>query len=173
MKSKAVWLSAGILALTVPAFAQSGGADALSALLVEVRQLRIAMERAATTTPHIQLLRTRLSIQNDRLARAERDYSTVRQQLESVSGQVSQLTAQIEELENQSARETEPERQRMLGAEQVAMKRRAAELTAGEQQLRVRESELAATLGSEQNQWAELNRRLDEVERSIGVPPPR
>jgi predicted nucleic acid-binding Zn-ribbon protein len=173
MERKAAWLFAGILALAVPAFAQSGATDTLSALLVEVRQLRIAMERAATTTPQIQLLGTRLSIQNDRLARAERDHGAVRQELEAVSASLGQLVARIDDLDNASARETNPERQRGFAQEQSDAKTQVAELTAREQRLRVRESELAATVGSEQLQWTELNRRLDAIEQGIDARAPR
>jgi hypothetical protein len=46
---------------------------------------------------------------------------------------------------------------------------RLADLTTREQRLRVREAELAAAAAAEQNQWSDLNRRLDDLERSLSV----
>jgi len=173
MERKAVWLLAGIIALTVPALAQTGATDTLSALLVEVRQLRIAMERAATTTPQVQLLGTRLSVQSERLARAERDHDGTKRELEDVSGALAQMARRMEEIDNAAAQETNPERQRGLAMDQADLKSQSAELTARQLRLRARWSELATALGSEQLLWTELNRRLDEVERAINARTPR
>ena len=173
MKGKAVWLLAGILALTVPALAQSSATDALSALLVEVRQLRIVMERAATTTPQVQLLGARLSVQNERLARAERDHDSTKRELEEVSAALAQMAAQIEEIESAAAQETNPERQRGLSMDARAMTSQRAEMSARQLRLRARESELATRFGSEELRWTELNRRLDDVERAINAQSPR
>ena len=173
MKGKAVWLLIGILALTVPALAQTGATDALSALLVEVRQLRIAMERAATTTPQVQLLGARLSVQNERMARAERDHDSTKRELEELSAGLAQMAAQIEEIENAAALEANPERQRGLSMDARAMKSQRTEMSARELRLRARQSELATRFGAEELRWTELNRRLDEMERTITGRPPR
>jgi hypothetical protein len=173
MRNTAVWLFACIAALTVPLIAQSGSGDTLAALLSEVHQLRIAMERAATTTPQIQLLGTRLAVQNERLARADQDHENVRQELEGLSATIAQMSAQAQELERLGGQEANPEQQRRMESEQGAAKRQIAEMTIREQRLRARESDLAAALAAEQNQWADLNRRLDEAERSLGARDPR
>jgi hypothetical protein len=39
---------------------------------------------------------------------------------------------------------------------------------AAEQQLRARENDAAQALATEQARWAELNARLDELDRSLG-----
>jgi hypothetical protein len=173
MKSKAVWLLVGIAALTVPVLAQTGSTDALSALLVEVRQLRIAMERAASTAPQVQLLGARLSVQNERLARAERDHDSTKRELEEVSAALAHMAAQIEDIENAAAQEANPERQRGLSMEARTMQSQRAEMSARELRLRARESELATRFGSEELKWTELNRRLDEIDRTINGRTPR
>ena len=173
MERKALWLFGGILALAVPAFAQSAAGDTISALLVEVRQLRIAMERAATTTPQVQLLGARLSVQNERLARVERDHDTAKRELDDLSAALAQTAVQADNLDNRVAVETNLERQRQMVQEQADAKSQVAELTAREQRLRARESELAGGLATEYQLWTELNRRLDEVERAINAPPQR
>src|SRR6185436_11613727 len=173
MERKVVWLLAGIVALGVPALAQSGATDTLAALLVEVRQLRIAMERAATTTPRVQLLGTRLTVQSERLARAERDHDGAKRELDDVTGALAQMARQMEEIDNAAGQETNPERQRGLAREQYDLKAQWTELTGRQLRLRARESELATRFGSEELQWTELNRRLDELERAIDGRPPR
>ena len=173
MERKALWLFGGILALAVPAFAQTAAGDTIAALLVEVRQLRIAMERAATTTPQVQLLGARLSVQNERLARVERDHDNAKRELDDLSAALAQTAVQADTLDNRVAVETNPERQRQMVQEQADAKSQIAELTAREQRLRARESELAGARAAEQQLWAELNRRLDEVERAINAPPAR
>jgi hypothetical protein len=173
MERKAFWLVGGILALAVPAFAQSAAGDTIAALLVEVRQLRIAMERAATTTPQVQLLAARLSVQNERLARVERDHDMAKRELDDLSSALVQTAMQADNLDNRAAVEANPERQRQMLQEQADAKAQVAELRERELRLRAREAELAGALGTEQQHWAELNRRLDEVERAINAPPAR
>jgi chromosome segregation ATPase len=173
MERKALWLLAGIIALTAPALAQTGATDALSALLVEVRQLRIAMERAATTTPQVQLLGTRLTVQSERLAQAERDHDYTKRELDDVSAALGQMGKQMEELDNAAAQEANPERQRGLAMELAAVKSQSTELAARQLRLRARESRLATRFGSEEQRWTELNRRLDEIERTISTATPR
>jgi chromosome segregation ATPase len=169
MKNKMVWVLTVTFALTVPLLAQSGGTDTLSALLVEVRQLRIAMERTATVTPQIQLLGSRLSVQNERLARAGQSHDGARQELDNVSAALAQVAARIPELESRAAQESNPGHQRQLLQEHAAAREQVTDLAAREQRLRARENELAAVLAAEETQWAELNRRVDEVERSLAI----
>jgi chromosome segregation ATPase len=173
MERKALWLLVGGVALAVPAFAQSVAPDTLSALLVEVRQLRIAMERAATTTPQVQLLGTRLTVQSERLAQAERDHDYTKRELDDVSAALAQMGKQMEELDNAAAQEPNPERQRGLAMELAAVKSQSTELAARQLRLRARESQLATKFGSEELRWTELNRRLDAIERTISPPTPR
>jgi chromosome segregation ATPase len=169
MKKRIAWVMAGIAVFSVALLAQSAPTDTLSALLLEVRQLRIAMERAATTTPQIQLLGARLGVQSERLAGAARDHDGARRELEEVSGALAQMAVRIPEVESSLAQEQDQNRQRAMAQELPALKEQMTELTAREQRLRLRESELATALSAEENQWADLNRRVDEVERSLTV----
>ena len=156
---------------TFPVLAQSGstapGTDALSALLVEVRALRVAMERAATTTPQIQLLAARLSVENERLARATRDADAARQELERLVAETASLTTRAAESEEMLGRETDQERVRQIKMEQAHMKIALEDRAAQEMRLRARESELANLAAAAHTQWVELNRRIDQVEQAL------
>jgi chromosome segregation ATPase len=172
--NKHVALAIGVAAAcTFPVLAQTGspasGTDVLSALLVEVRALRVAMERAATTTPQIQLLAARLGVENERLARATRDADAARQQLEGMVSEIASLTARAGELEDALSREADPERQRQFKMEHVQMKMLIEDRTGQEMRLRVRESELANLAAAEHRQWVELNRRVDQLEQELAA----
>jgi len=112
-------------------------------------------------------------VQNERLARVERDHDNAKRELDDLSAALAQTAVQADTLDNRVATETNPERQRQMVQEQADAKSQIAELTAREQRLRARESELAGARAAEQQLWAELNRRLDEVERAINAPPAR
>ena len=156
-------------AAALPVIAQTSGGDAstLSALLVEVRALRVAMERAASTTPQIQLLAARLTVQNERLSRATRDADAAHQELEQIASQNAMFSNRATQIEEMLGRETDPARLRDLKAEQSGIKSQVDELGVHETRLRAREAELSNVVSTEQTQWAELNRRLDELEREL------
>jgi predicted nucleic acid-binding Zn-ribbon protein len=149
--------------------AQSAPPDVLSALLGEVRQLRSVMERVVTTAPRIQLLASRLAVQNERLSRASRDLSAVQQDLDRAAAEASRIQAQFQGLESVLSTETDMTRRRAFTGEQGVLKQQLDALAADEQRLRARETELSGILALEQTQWAELNRRLDELERELSI----
>ena len=172
--NKHVALAIGVAAAcTFPVLAQTGspasGTDVLSALLVEVRALRVAMERAATTTPQIQLLAARLGVENERLARATRDADAARQELERLASETASLTSRSAEMEEALARETDPERLRQIKMEQVHTKVMLEDRAGQEMRLRARESELANLAAAEHTQWVELNRRVDQLEQELAA----
>jgi len=156
-----------ITGCALPILAQSQSGDPLAALLNEVHQLRLTMERAATTAPEMQLLGARLRVQNERVSTASRDVAAIRREIDDVSDVKARVKADEAKLEDAVAIEVDPTRRRQIVQEQVQMKERAEQLSARDQQLRARETELSSYLAGEQTQWMELNRRLDELEREI------
>jgi predicted nucleic acid-binding Zn-ribbon protein len=164
-----------VAACALPVVAQSGagGTDTLSALLTEVRALRVAMERAASTTPQIQLLAARLTVQNERLARVSRDADAAQQELERIESQTASMSSRAGQIEEALSRESDPARQRELKAEQTNIKSELEDRTAQEVRVRGREAELASLVAVEQAQWVELNRRLDELERELSARRPQ
>lgn len=171
MLRKAALALAAAAALTLPLFAQTAGTDTLSALLTEVRQLRIAMERTATIAPQVQLLGARLTVQNERLSRATNDHANVQEEIERVTNAISQISARIQELETSASEAANPVAQRQFVAEQRALKQELESQSAQETRLRARETELANLVAAEQNRWLELNARLDDLERALARTP--
>ncbi len=157
----------GVLALcAVPLLAQSAGNETLSALLVEVRLLRQALERSATA-PQVQLLGTRLTVQNARLQSAIQDHERARAALQEVTSSIASFTRELETATQQHDGASDPGIRRALAQQMVMLKTQLADGGEIETRSRARESELAAAVAEEQNQWLLLNRRLDEIERSL------
>jgi uncharacterized protein (DUF3084 family) len=167
LKHPLLWVLGGLAVVAVPALAQTTGGDTLAALLLEVRQLRIAVERAATTSPQIQLLTARLTVQNERVSRAAGDHDATRQELEQISAATAQMTAQLEQLEGTRRTEQDQQRQREIAEQEASIRQELANLSTREGRLRLREAELANLMAAEQAQWMELNRRLDDLERAL------
>jgi uncharacterized coiled-coil DUF342 family protein len=164
-------IAAGLLVFvglcTLPLLAQSTGNETLSALLVEVRLLRQALERSAAA-PRVQLLGTRLTVQNARVQSAMRDYEAARAALQEITSAFASLTRELEGATQEHERgSATPERQRQLAQTIARLKEQLAAVSEAEPQRRAREAELAAAVVEEQNQWLLLNRRLDEIERDL------
>jgi hypothetical protein len=164
-----------VAACVFPILAQSTapGADTLSRLLVEVHALRVAMERSAAAGPQVQLLSSRLSVQNERVTRAMHDADTVRAELEKLQREVANLTQAATELGESLARDMEPAARAEMRQRSQAIKQQLEVSIAAEGPLRVRDADFANALAVEQAQWAELNRRFDELERQLAARAPQ
>jgi hypothetical protein len=145
----------------------SASTDLLAQLLGEVRALRIAMERASTTAPRIQLLTARLSIQESRVARLARDLDDARTNLLRMS-EAKRRTAELyANLETAIGEEPDAPRRRQLEMELKALKTQIEMHDSEEQFLRNQESALMASYETEHARWLEISNRLDELERSL------
>jgi hypothetical protein len=173
MLTKTPLVLAGIAALGLPLLAQTTPGDTLTRLLGEVHQLRLAMERAATMAPQVQLLTARLTVQNERLSHAVREHTSAQQQLDQVITATGEMTARLEALEGTVAIEIPAEERRQIVDLQRDLKQQIERQTAHEMRLRARETELANAVSVERNQWLELNSRMDAMERAVTGPHPR
>ena len=156
-------------------YAQAGGAsetsgDVLSKLLAEVRHLRIAMERGATIPPRIQLLTSRLSMQEARVARLARDLDEVRDRLGGLADEQRRVPDQIKHYEAMMAENPEAPIRRDLEFQIKQLKQEVERTATTEQRLRAQEAELLASYTTEQAVWQEISTRLDELERSLARP---
>jgi hypothetical protein len=158
-----------------PLFAQNAGtgSDILSALLMEVRALRVAVERAASATPQVQLFTARLAVQNERLTRATREADAVHQELDQAQRSAIASAAEGAELEEALRQEADPAKQQVLKQKQHMVKEQLDASIAAEARLRARDAEFANALALEQAQWAELNRRFEELERQLAARSPQ
>jgi gamma-glutamyl:cysteine ligase YbdK (ATP-grasp superfamily) len=125
------------------------------------------MERMVTASPRIQILTSRLALQEERVYRLDNRLDSLRSELEGVQMSTTQLSARVKQIEEALARIPDPA-ERTAFEEQVTMLKAQLTLESGrEQSLRVREAEAVQALAAEQNRWEDLNRRLDDLERLL------
>jgi predicted nucleic acid-binding Zn-ribbon protein len=164
---------AGLFGMLPATFGQNVAASdtTVQALLAEVRQLRIALERSAILAPRIQVTLQRVQLQQDATTRASRDLETVRSQISNSVNQEQGLAAQLKDLETRMTQEQDPVRRKNLENESRMVKLISEQQVTGMSQLRAREAEAEGRLQSEQAKLSELNDRLNNLERQLEPPP--
>jgi hypothetical protein len=186
MVRPAVAVPAVLLVLVLGSFAAAraqsrAGAvpeSVLPSLLEEVRGLRAAMERMASSGARVQLALGRLQMQEQRLDTAIKRLEDTRTRLSQLQRSVTQQQDQLAMIEatlkdraGQAAagppHEGVPSEQEIEGM--LKHQRRQIELDSSEiVRLTGEEAALADEVSAEQARWSDLNGRLDEVERSLG-----
>jgi hypothetical protein len=143
--------------------------DVLAALLGEVHELRLAMERSATVAPRVQLTLARLNIQEQRTVILSSQLDRIRQEQAAAILETKKLTGDLEDVQKAlQTNSVDPGQRRGWESEEQALKRKLAQRAAIDDQLRTREAEAAQLLSAEQARWIDLNTKLDELERLIG-----
>ena len=145
--------------------------DTLAALLVEVRGLRAAMEQMASVGPSIQLAMGRLQLQEQRINTLVRRADALRDALASANKQAGELQELVGNIQRQLDDNPEPERRSQLQGFLQQHKQELARATAEIQRLQTEESDAAAQVASEQARWAEINQRLEDLDRALARVP--
>jgi chromosome segregation ATPase len=148
-----------------PTAQQPGSPDVMSALLQEVRSLRVAMEQSAAIAPRVQLTLSRLNIEEQRVAQLSAQVDRARQELTSLGNSLARMTDGIDQAEKRLPTVADEQQRRQVEYEIREMKQELKRTAASEQAARTRENEAAQALTTEQDRWLELNARLDELER--------
>jgi hypothetical protein len=157
-------LTAFVLApLAVAQTAQSS--PTLEALLTEVRQLRVAIERSAILGPKMQLGVQRLSLQDQKIARISSQLDNTRREIAARTEGQQRIAQQIASLEQRIVGETDPTRRKQLEVEREHMK--AIPNQTIDPQLLARETELASALRTEQTVVQEIKAKLEALERFL------
>lgn len=153
--------------------AQSSPDATMQALLAEVRQLRLALERSAVVAPKIQMTLQRLQIQQDSVSRASRELDATRSQIAKFAEEQSGIAGEIKQGEQIIAQEQDPIRRKDIEGRVMAMKSVLDQQTMKTSELRGREVELSGRLRAEQAKLDELNDRLNVLERQLESPQPK
>jgi hypothetical protein len=143
----------------------------MQALLAEVRQLRLALERSALLTPKIQLTMQRLQLQDQRVARLSAPLDTVRHEIARQAAVPQRVAQQIAAIEQQLSTESDTARRKDLERQRAEL-RAVTSTQAVDAQLLARESELASSLRTERATLDELSEKLAGMERLLDVPQP-
>jgi chromosome segregation ATPase len=155
--------------LTVPLVSQTRdpGGDTVQTLLAEVRQLRFAIERSTLLGTRMQIALQRIQIQEGRTSRLLQELESVRKDLRATQGQQGQLAERIKELEQQASNSTDPATRRQSDLELKAVRAELQIFATREQQVRMREAEVASQIKDEQGRLAELHDRVNQMERAL------
>jgi chromosome segregation ATPase len=141
--------------------------DIMTALIQEVRQLRMAMEQSAAVAPRVQLTLARLNIEEQRIAQLAAQFDRARQEVSIHALTVRRLSGELEEIEKSLQATTDEPRRQAVEVGINDLKRQLKLHAASEDAARTREHEAAQALTIEQNRWNDLNARLDELERLL------
>ena len=147
--------------------AQPGDGQLLRALLDEVRQLRLAIERSNLGTFRVQVAIERMRSQQGRVDSVARDLENLRLQLSSMKMSRAQSESRLKDLEDQMTDETETARKAQLERQYKEAKRSIDAQVKWEEQTRERETQLSVRLQEEQGKLSEINNRLDTFEREL------
>ena len=159
------------LLATVPALSQTQAADAerstLQALLTEVQQLRIAIERSTLLGARTQIAINMMQIQESRTGRVSQDLERVRKEILDLQSRRPRIAEQIKAFEDHLSSLTDPKERQDIEAAIKQTKLEAEQLTATEQDRQARQAELAAQFQTEQSELADLRNRLTEMQRAL------
>jgi chromosome segregation ATPase len=146
---------------------QQPNQDALGASLVEVRALRSAIEQMTTVGPSIQLAMGRLQLQEQRINTIVRRADVLRDALSAAHKRAGELRDRVGNMQRAFESSTEPLNRSAIEGELPIVKQDLARATAEVQRLQQEESEAAAQVSAEQTRWAEINQRLEELDRAL------
>ena len=141
--------------------------DTIAALLVEVRGLRAAMVQMASVGPSIQLAMGRLQLQEQRINTLVRRADGLRDALVAAHKRAGELQDRMGNLQRALEDSTEPVHRSNIEGELPMIKQDLARVLAEVQRLQLEESEAVAQVSSEQTRWAEINQRLEELDRAL------
>lgn len=146
----------------------------LQALLTEVRQLRLALERSASVAPMIQLTLHRIQIQQTEVARASAQLETLRAQMAKSADEQAGVLSHIKSREALLTQELDATQRKNFELEvkmtKVRLEQQAEQRGIQDAQQRAQESELAGRLYAEQSKMTELTERLNSLEKMLLAP---
>jgi len=159
----AVGWTAGVVAQNVDGGAISNGA--LTPLVAEIRQLRLAVEESARAQNQTQALATYLSAQQIRLSQLSGQHDDARREVESLQDQLQNMSRQASQLEEQGMTLADANQRVEFDRVLKEAKRRVQQVSTRLQATQAREAELAQLTQAEETRWSELVARLEQSTR--------
>jgi predicted nuclease with TOPRIM domain len=150
---------------------QSENAQMMQALLGEVQQLRLAIQRSNLNIYHAQIAIERMRLQQQRVDRQTEQLRGVRDHVAQIKMGQAEVQEELKRIERRLSEEADVVRRRDLEGPYESMKTRLAQMVQEEMRLREQESQLVAQLQTEQGRLAELNDQLDALQRELQIPP--
>lgn len=150
--------------------AQVENAQTMQALLSEVRQLRLAIQRSTLSAHHAQAIIERMRSQQQLVDRLTDRLREIRDRIANLKlGQI-ELQGELKRIEGRWSRDNR-QADPVEEESQEIVKTRLGFLAQEEARMREQESQLVAQLPIEQARLDELNDRLDALQRELEIPP--
>ena len=153
-----------------PATATDDHEQTLKQLLTEVRELRLALQRAAFSNTRFQMLIERLRIEQSHVDSLRRDLENVRNQLSELKAVKPRLEQEIKDAETRLDQVTDPSAHAEFESRIKMMKENLARTAPEEERLRNREAALESEFQSSQARLNELNSQLDALMTEMKAP---
>ncbi len=156
---------------TKPADSAPGDRDqTLKQLLTEVRELRLAVQRATVSNTRFQMLIERTRIQQAHVDALGRQLENVHSQVAEMKAAKPQMEQQIKDAEDLLDRSPDPNAHAELDSRIKGGKVNLARLTQEDERLRNREGALDTELQAAQAKLNELNSQLDALMSELKGP---
>ena len=146
---------------------QGDSGQTMQALLNEVHQLRLAIQRSNLNTYHAQVTLERLRLQQQQVDRLNDKLGGARALIAQVQTEKSRLQEDIPRLEAQLSQESDPGKRRDLELRHQMIKLEVDRLLENISQQRELESQLNAQVQVEQAKLNALNDRLDTLQKEL------
>src|SRR5713226_4594742 len=154
-----------------PAGSVQGDRDqTLQQLLTEVRELRLAVQRATVSNTRFQMLIERVRIQHGHIDALSRQLENIHSQVADMRAAKPQMEQQIKDAEDLLDRTTEPNAHAELDSRIKGGKANLARLAQEDERLRNRETAIDTELQAAQAKLNELNGQLDSLMSELKGP---
>ena len=150
--------------------AQGDRDNTLQQLLTEVRELRLAVQRATINNTRFQMLIERVRIEQARVDSIGRQLENIRAQVADMRAARPQMEQQIKDAEALLDRMPDPIAHADMESRIKAMKGNLARMVPEEERLQNREATLNTDLQAAQSKMNELNSQLDALMNELKGP---
>ena len=158
-------LSLGFLLICPSLFAQAPPAT-MDALMTEVHELRLAVERSTLLGARTQIAIQRLQVQSERMTQAQKQLEEARKGIAGYQQMRQQLAAELKDHESHLQRESSPDARRDLEGRVEGLKKALAD-GSGEAPLRARENEMLIQFQNEQGTFNRLQSDISQMESTL------
>ena len=154
-----------------PAESTQGDRDqTLKQLLTEVRELRLAVQRATVSNTRFQMLIERERVQQAHVDALSRQLENIHSQVADMKGAKPQIEQQIKDAEDLLDRTPDPNAHAELDSRIKGGKANLARLAQEDERLRNRETAVDTEVQAGQAKLNELNGQLDALMSELKVP---
>ena len=137
-------------------------------LLAEVRLLRQAIESLTGTNARVQIVFGRLQLQEQRIQAATARLEITRMSAMGIHQRAADAANRYRQLEESIAENrAKPEQLEDMRRELRGLRGEIDQIEAERARLQTAEAEAASNLNLEQGRWSDLNRQLEDLERTL------